>query len=390
MAQQMMTYICYVNHLVPPLDSLVPTVDNTRSRQEISTFTSVLTEYSVMSVLSAVKTWLSLCLLGSAAAQQFKHFPHAANCQPGSSHWRTSRSSAPIDSQKPLGYAQNIADGPQVGHFTKKKQDNSTCPTYGESQWTGAVTVDKGRDLFYWYFDSRNDPENDPIIIWMNGGPGGSSMLGLFDELGPCWLDAESNTAEPNPWSWNNNASLLVLDQPAGSGLSHLADGLPLPVREEDTAQDFQQFLNIFFSNVFPSKRHLPIHIATESYGGHYGPVYLYHILQSRQYDSKTAFWGRIDSLILVSALIDFTGTFVGTYELLCDDREKKGILNATACEDIARNLPEQERLGRSCQLAYTAGEECTAAHKHGDSIIHAAYKELVQAGKRHPANSKS
>lgn len=336
---------------------------------------------------TTVKLLVAAALLSSTAAQGL--FPATG---PGeiTSSGRLAQNPGSFDSQQPLGYSQGTTGRPPVGHFTRKQQDNTTCPTYGESQWTGTVTVGDGRGIFYWYFDSRSDPENDPVVIWMNGGPGFSSMLGLFDEMGPCWLQAGADKAEPNPWSWNNNASLLFLDQPAGAGLSPLADGLPLPVREEDTAQDFQQFLNTFFLDIFPQKKNLPIHIASESYGGHFGPVYLHHILQSRRYKSRNAFWGNITSLILVNAVIDFTGTFVGVYELLCDDREKKGILNATACEAIAQNLPEQQRLGQSCQLAYKASEECTAAHRHGDTIIHGAYKDLVKAGERHPMNSKS
>ena len=303
----------------------------------------------------------------------------------GAAQWQPS-------DQRPLAKSPIAAGKPSLKteHFTKKRQDNATCPTYGESQWTGTINVSEGHDLFYWFFESRNDPDNDPIILWMNGGPGASSTLGMFDELGPCWLLPGVDKAEPNPWSWNNNASLLFLDQPAGAGLSHLADGLPLAAREEDTAQDFQQFLNIFFSDVFPAKSHLPIHIAAESYGGHYGPVYLHHILESRRYDSKTAFWGNITSLILVDSVIDFTGPFFGMYELFCDDRENKGILNATACEQIALHLPELQRLGESCQLAYKESAECNALWDYGDRYINGPYKAEVAAGRRHTQNSKS
>jgi cathepsin A (carboxypeptidase C) len=250
------------------------------------------------------------------------------------------------------------------------------------------VNVGEGRDIFYWFFDSRSNPGTDPIILWMNGGPGASSMIGLFTEMGPCWLEVGSDQAKPNPWSWNKNASLLFIDQPAGAGLSNLAKGQPVPSREQHTAIDFQKFLNIFFTDVFPEKRNLPIHIATESYGGHYGPVYLHHILESRRYDSKLAFWGNIESLILIDAVIDWTGTFVGVYKLLCEHREKVGLLNATACESIAQNLPEQQRLGRSCQLAYV-GEECRAAYNRGVDVIHAAYINQGRAGMGHPGNSE-
>lgn len=271
--------------------------------------------------------------------------------------------------------------------FTKKKQDNTTCPTYGETQWTGTINVSKGHDIFYWYFDSRNDPENDPIIIWMSGGPGASSLGTLFTGMGPCRLKADANHATPNPWSWNNNASILFIDQPAGTGFSKLADGLPLPVSEQETAQDFQQFLKSFFTDVFPEKALMPIHIATASYGGHYGPVYLQHIIESRRYDSRFAFWGDIQSLILIDCVIDFTALALGAYRMVCKDREKTGLINATACQDMARHIPEQLKLGRSCQLAYH-GEECRLSYEYGQKFIHAPMNDLVNAGKINLGNS--
>jgi cathepsin A (carboxypeptidase C) len=221
----------------------------------------------------------------------------------------------------------------------------------------------------------------------MNGGPGASSMMGLLTEMGPCWLEFNATRAKPNQWSWNNNASLLFIDQPAGTGLSTLANEISVPVKEQDTAQDFQQFLNIFFTDIFPGKKTLPIHIAAESYGGHFGPVYIYHILQSRRYNSNTAFWGNIKSLVLINALINWTGIYVGIYKLLCEDRKKVGLLNATACASIARNLPEQQRLGRSCDLAYK-GDECRAAYNYGEKFISAPYLDLVKADKRSMGNS--
>ena len=73
-------------------------------------------------------------------------------------------------------------------------------------QYTGYLDVkDEGKHFFFWFFESRNDPENDPIVLWLNGGPGCSSMTGLFFELGPSAIDVELKPIY-NPYSWNNNA----------------------------------------------------------------------------------------------------------------------------------------------------------------------------------------
>ena len=274
----------------------------------------------------------------------------------------------------------------KAGQFTVKEQNNSTCATYGEKQWTGTVDVTDERRLFFWFFESRNDPENDPVILWLNGGPGGSSMMGLFNEMGPCWIEPNATETVPNPWSWNNNASLLFIDQPAGVGLSTLKPGARLPNTDSDGAPDFQTLLNVFFGDIFPEKAHLPIHFAVESYGGHYGPMYLKHILDARSWDSSEAFWGNITSMILIDAVLDFAGYNVGVYELLCSDYRGQ-LLNDTACEGMRLALPECERLGESCQLMYD-GMECLASAAYCERI-HLPYFEQIDAGLRNPYNSE-
>lgn len=81
--------------------------------------------------------------------------------------------------------------------------------------------------LFYWLFESRNDPVTDPLILWLSGGPGCSSMLALFVENGPyrivehgggAAVEDSSRLLRLNPHSWNSNATVIYLDQPAGTG----------------------------------------------------------------------------------------------------------------------------------------------------------------------------
>ena len=50
--------------------------------------------------------------------------------------------------------------------------------------YTGYIDVE-ARHHFFYFFESRNDPDSDDVLFWTNGGPGGSSALGLFSELGP-------------------------------------------------------------------------------------------------------------------------------------------------------------------------------------------------------------
>lgn len=83
------------------------------------------------------------------------------------------------------------------------------------------------KQLFYWLFESRNDPATDPLILWLSGGPGCSSLMALFVENGPYKIvervDGEgvadsSRLLRLNPHSWNSNATVIYLEQPAGTG----------------------------------------------------------------------------------------------------------------------------------------------------------------------------
>jgi len=68
---------------------------------------------------------------------------------------------------------------------------------------------------------SKNDPLTDPILIWFNGGPGCSSLLGFMNEHGPWVLDDDSDLdVKENPYPWIANASMIYLESPAGVGFS--------------------------------------------------------------------------------------------------------------------------------------------------------------------------
>lgn len=74
---------------------------------------------------------------------------------------------------------------------------------------------------FFWFVESRKDPENAPLVIWFNGGPGTSSLVGVFGGNGPCTVSIDSNSTSLNPWSWNNEANILYIDQPNQVGFSY-------------------------------------------------------------------------------------------------------------------------------------------------------------------------
>ena len=79
--------------------------------------------------------------------------------------------------------------------------------------YSGYLTVDDSKALHYVFVESKADPANDPVVIWYNGGPGCSSLLGFFQENGPWVIGADANdTICENDHSWNNNANMLYIE----------------------------------------------------------------------------------------------------------------------------------------------------------------------------------
>ena len=141
---------------------------------------------------------------------------------------------------------------------------------------SGFISNQNGSELFYIVFDSRSDPDLDSLIIWLSGGPGCSSELAIFMENGPFKINEDDLTLSINPFSWNNRANVLYVDQPAGTGFSSVSS---YDASEGDIATHFQSFF-LEFLEEHPQYKGRPIYITGESYAGHYIPViasYLVH-----------------------------------------------------------------------------------------------------------------
>ena len=96
-------------------------------------------------------------------------------------------------------------------------------------------------NLFFWFFESRKDPANSPLAIFIQGGPGFSSLISVGSENGPCFINEDSNSTRLNPWSWNNEVNMLYIDQPVQTGFSYdvLSNGTLDQVSSNITILDF-------------------------------------------------------------------------------------------------------------------------------------------------------
>ncbi|XP_060529033.1 venom serine carboxypeptidase-like [Cylas formicarius] len=148
----------------------------------------------------------------------------------------------------------------------------------GVKSYSGYFTVDERFDsnLFFWFFPSANDYENDPVLLWLQGGPGAPSLYALFTENGPFFLD--DDTLKLREYSWHKNHSVLYIDSPVGTGFSFTNGGLA--DNQTKVGEDLYQALVQFFT-LFPEIQKNDFFVTGESYAGKYIPAIGYTIYKN-------------------------------------------------------------------------------------------------------------
>lgn len=187
-----------------------------------------------------------------------------------------------------------------------------------QKQYTGWVNVpgNFSTNLFFWFVEAREKTEK--LTIWLNGGPGSSSMYGFFTGNGPCsvvekGLDEYETVARE--WGWDRGSNMIFIDQPNQVGFSYdvasngtmlFANSTPIipafsdhstknpwsvvngtfssmdAMSTPNTTQNaafavwhmLQGFLNAFPQYLPPPPKPVSISLFAESYGGRYGPIF--------------------------------------------------------------------------------------------------------------------
>eukprot|EP00940_MAST-03C_sp_MAST-3C-sp2_P003052 g3052.t1 len=143
------------------------------------------------------------------------------------------------------------------------------------NQTAGYIASNSSSKYFFWLFESQSDPSQDPLIMWLSGGPGCSSQLALFAENGPCKISEDGKSTTANPNSWHKKANVMWVDQPEGVGFS---TGIGTR-NEAGVAANMHTFLEGFFAQ-FPQYQNTDFYIFGESYAGHYVPAIAHKIWQ--------------------------------------------------------------------------------------------------------------
>ena len=228
--------------------------------------------------------------------------------------------------------------------------------------YSGYVDTAVNEHMYFWFFESRNNPREAPLTVWFNGGPGSSSLIGLFQENGPCQIDADGKPRN-NKHSWTEVSNMLYIDQPVTTGLSYsvvspvvyntksgsiakrldsnhcpssldkhekcatfsLPDESSIPSSTHESARSVWKLLQGFLG-AFPEYANTSLHLATESYGGHFAPAFGTYILEQNenepvnsvplQLQSVLIGNGWFDPIIQYQAFYNFTVLPGNTYNL--------------------------------------------------------------------------
>ncbi|KAG2747251.1 alpha/beta-hydrolase [Suillus brevipes Sb2] len=144
--------------------------------------------------------------------------------------------------------------------------------------WAGNIPVQRAGHpndtLFFWAFESEegsltSTSTDAPWGIWLNGGPGSSSLVGLLFENGPINVQNDYSLIE-SQYTWSTVADYVWIDQPVGVGFG-TADSTGYIFDEDQMAADFFGFLENLVK-VFPGLAKRPLHLTGESYAGMYIP----------------------------------------------------------------------------------------------------------------------
>lgn len=174
--------------------------------------------------------------------------------------------------------------------------------------------------------------------MWLNGGPGCSSLTGLFVELGPSIISDEIKPVS-NPYSWNSNASVIFLDQPVNTGFSYSGDSVSDTVA---AGKDVYALLTLFF-NQFPEYAHQDFHIAGESYAGHYIPVFATEILRHKKRNIN------LKSALIGNGLTDGLTQYGYYRPMACGKGGWPAVLDESSCRGMDNSLSRCQSLISSC-----------------------------------------
>jgi cathepsin A (carboxypeptidase C) len=225
-------------------------------------------------------------------------------------------------------------------------------------QYSGYLNATNRRYFHYWFVESQKDPQNDPLILWLNGGPGCSSMGGFWTEHGPYRVLKDGKTLIEDPYSWNSLANVLYLESPAGTGYSYQEETNIFMTGDDETAKDNYLALLRFFQK-FPQFKNNNFYIIGESYAGVYIPMLALKILEAR-------------STINLKGLAIGNGSF--DHKLKYNTRIRlayyHGLFDTEEWNQLVDKCCTIKDKKQTCDFAQSHSEHCNPGHKLRKTLL--------------------
>ncbi|RCI16257.1 hypothetical protein L249_3188, partial [Ophiocordyceps polyrhachis-furcata BCC 54312] len=213
------------------------------------------------------------------------------------------------------------------------------------------------KHMFYWFFESRGDPAKDPVMLWVEGGPACSSMLGLFQQVGPSRIGKDLKPVL-NPFSWTNRTSMIFVDQPANTGFSHTSGHVN---STKEAAKEVVTALSTFMKQ-FPEYAKQDFYVAGTSYSGHFVPAIAAEILSRPESNIN------LKGAIIGNGLTDPKIQFRSLRPMACGEGGIPAVLNQTLCSALAAAEAPCQKMLQDCydkeetKTCLSAMQQCFAA----------------------------
>ncbi|GMP79697.1 hypothetical protein CsSME_00035142 [Camellia sinensis var. sinensis] len=256
-------------------------------------------------------------------------------------------------------------------------------PNVGFRQYAGYVDVDvkAGRSLFYYFVEAEKDSLHKPLTLWLNGGPGCSSIGGgAFTELGPFFPKGDGRGLRRNSMSWNKASNLLFVESPAGVGWSYSNTTSDYVCGDDSTAGDMHMFMMKWYEK-FPEFKSRDLFLTGESYAGHYIPQLAIAILDHNAHSNGFKF--NLKSIAIGNPLLKLDRDVPATYEFfwshgMISDEIGLTIMSDCAFEDYTFTSPHN--VTDSCNNAISEANSIVGDYINNyDVILDVCYPSLVQ-----------
>ncbi|KAG9404688.1 hypothetical protein AC1031_004894 [Aphanomyces cochlioides] len=212
--------------------------------------------------------------------------------------------------------------------------------------------------FFYSFFQSRNKLDEDPLVVWLEGGPGSSSTWALFNVNGPCKIADDSSWTVPNPYSWTSNASMIWLDQPTGVGFS-IGDARDGDSNEDDVGRNVHAFLQGWLDK-HPPFRSRPLFLAGQSYGGHYIPAAASYIVKHAKDDANLRI--NLQGIAIGNGSTDTVVQMPRTVDMAVSNTYNRTLVTPSVLEQLQKDSKALEAVVMKCQNPNET-QACLDAH---------------------------